>query len=114
MLPILMALGAGLLKHELVDKPEAQGQRNAAAAAARFSPWSGMGPESVGGVPKNPSLFNTLLQSAALGAMFGGAGGGAAGGAGAGGAAGAAGPGFIPATENPNSYWGGSYNFGGR
>ena len=106
MLPILLGLGAGLVKNQM-DKPEQARQRNLAATAAYYSPWSGMDAQSVGGLPKNGSLFNDLLQGAAIGSMFGGAGASPA-------PAGVQSAGQVaPATEQ-SSYWNQPYKMGGR
>lgn len=85
--PITMGLliggGAGLLKNELVDKPQHKRMQLAEAEKTRYSPWTGMQGQTL----TPPSAFGSALQGATTGAMIG-QGVGGMGGAGAGAGAG--------------------------
>lgn len=59
--------GIGLLKNELIDKPEAARQRKMQAEIARYSPWTHMDAHPVA----NPNALNSALQFGSTGAAMG-------------------------------------------
>ena len=63
----LIGGGVGGLKHFLVDKPQADKERQYQAETARWSPWTGIQSKYV----QNPSLFGGMLQGGMAGAAFG-------------------------------------------
>jgi hypothetical protein len=67
MLPLLIGAGAGLLKSQLVDKPQADRQRKLAATTAALSPWTGMTPE----MPQEANPLGSMLQGGLAGAQIG-------------------------------------------
>ena len=68
MLPMLLAgMGAGLLKSELVDKPQADRQRKLAATTAALSPWTGMTPT----MPQEANPLGSMMQGGLAGAQLG-------------------------------------------
>lgn len=75
-LPLALGAGAGLLKNELVDKPQNEALQAAEAEKTKWSPWTGMKGQTL----KPPSAFGSMLQGAATGAMIGQMGGGQGGG----------------------------------
>lgn len=64
-----MAAGAGLgaAKYYLNDKDQEKRDRQQQAEIARYSPWTGMKPESV----QSASLFNDALQGGTMGMGMG-------------------------------------------
>lgn len=58
--------GAGLLKSEVIDKPQAKRDRELAAKTQALSPWTGMQANPV----KEADPFGTALQFGATGAMM--------------------------------------------
>lgn len=68
MLPMLLAgMGAGLLKSELVDRPQADRQRKLAATTAALSPWTGMTPT----MPQEANPLGSIMQGGLAGAQIG-------------------------------------------
>lgn len=68
MLPMILAgMGAGLLKSELVDKPQANRERQLAATTAALSPWTGLTPT----MPQEANPFGSMLQGGLAGAQLG-------------------------------------------
>jgi hypothetical protein len=68
MWPALLAgMGAGLLKSELVDKPQANRERELAATTASLSPWTGLTPS----MPQEANPFGSMLQGGLAGLQFG-------------------------------------------
>jgi hypothetical protein len=67
MLPLLIGAGAGLLKSELIDRPQADRQRKLAATTAALSPWTGMTPE----MPQEANPLGSMLQGGLAGAQIG-------------------------------------------
>ncbi len=73
---LAIGAGAGLLKHELVDKPQHKRMQEAQAEITRHSPWTGMQGKTL----TPPSAFGSMMQGGMTGAMMGQmAGGGGAG-----------------------------------
>lgn len=66
-LPLALGAGAGLLKNELVDKPQNEAMQAAEAEKTKWSPWTGMKGQTL----KPPSAFGSMLQGGATGAMIG-------------------------------------------
>lgn len=60
-------IAAGLLKSELVDKPNEEKDRKLQAETARLSPWTGLKPGAV----KRADPFGTAMQFGATGASMG-------------------------------------------
>lgn len=98
-IPLAIGAGAGLLKNELVDKPQHKRMQRAQAEMTRYSPWTGM----QGKILTPPSAFGSMLQGATTGAMFGQM----AGGMGGMGGAGAMAPKNGMAMNYQGSQWGG-------
>lgn len=68
MLPMMLAgMGAGLLKSELIDRPQADKQRQLAATTATLSPWTGMTPT----MPNEANAFGSMMQGGLAGAQLG-------------------------------------------
>ena len=68
MIPALLAgAGLGLGKYYLEDKPKEQRDRQTQAEIARYSPWSGMKPESV----QSASMFGDVMQGGTMGMGMG-------------------------------------------
>lgn len=68
MLPMLLAgMGAGLLKSEMVDKPQANRERQLAATTAALSPWTGMTPT----MPNEANPLGSMMQGGLAGAQLG-------------------------------------------
>lgn len=68
MLPMMLAgMGAGLLKSELVDRPQANRERQLAATTAALSPWTGLTPS----MPNEANPFGSLMQGGLAGAQLG-------------------------------------------
>ena len=68
MLPMMLAgMGAGLLKSELIDRPQANKQRQLAATTAALSPWTGMTPT----MPDEANPLGSMLQGGLAGAQIG-------------------------------------------
>jgi hypothetical protein len=63
----LLGGGMGLLKSELVDRPQADRQRKLAATTAALSPWTGMTPE----MPQEANAFGSVMQGGLAGAQLG-------------------------------------------
>lgn len=83
-IPMAVGAGAGLLKHELVDKPQHKRMQNAQAEITKYSPWTGM----QGKILTPPSAFGSIMQGLSTGAMMSQMGGAGAGASGTGGAVG--------------------------
>lgn len=64
---LAIGAGAGLLKAELVDKPQADRQRKLAAATQRYSPWTGLQAQPV----KEADPVGSALSFGATGAQLG-------------------------------------------
>lgn len=62
---LAIGMGAGLLKSQLVDKPQADRQRQLAATTAALSPWTGMTPQ----MPEEANPFGSMLQGGLAGAQ---------------------------------------------
>lgn len=67
LIPMAIALGAGVGKHFAIDKPAADRKRALAATTERFSPWTGLHGQPV----DEPNLAGTALGFAANGAALG-------------------------------------------
>lgn len=65
-LPLAM-MGAGILKNELVDKPQAKRMAQAEAVKTAYSPWTGMQGQTV----QEPSSLDAGLKWGATGLMLG-------------------------------------------
>lgn len=63
---LAIGAGAGLLKNELVDKPEADRQRKLQAQIAAYSPWTGMKASPVA----NPSALGSMIGLGGTGASI--------------------------------------------
>lgn len=63
---LLAGGGAGLLKNVFAQQAAGK-QREAQAAVARYSPWTGMQAQMV----EDPNMFGDVLQGGAMGAMAG-------------------------------------------
>jgi hypothetical protein len=67
MLPMILGgMGAGLLKSELIDRPQANKQRQLAATTAELSPWTGMTPT----MPNEANPLGSMLQGGLAGAQI--------------------------------------------
>jgi hypothetical protein len=68
MVPMMLAgMGAGLLKSELIDRPQANKQRQLAATTAALSPWTGMTPT----MPQEANPLGSMMQGGLAGAQIG-------------------------------------------
>lgn len=64
---LAVGAGLGLLKHQLVDKPQQRAQGRVAAAQTQFSPWTGMGAGQLG--PQSSAL-GSMMQGGMTGAQL--------------------------------------------
>jgi hypothetical protein len=68
MLPMMLAgMGAGLLKSQLVDRPQADRERQLAATTASLSPWTGLTPS----MPSEANPLGSVMQGGLAGAQLG-------------------------------------------
>lgn len=71
MLPLLapLAIGAaaGVGKYFLSDKPRYNAEKKLAAETQRYSPWTGLQANT----PRNPSMFENVLQGGMTGLQLG-------------------------------------------
>lgn len=61
-------LAAGYLKNKLIDEPKEQQNRLLQAEIMRYSPWTGMRPDSI--APDTPAA-SSMLEGAATGLSYG-------------------------------------------
>jgi hypothetical protein len=66
-LGLLIGVGGGLLKSELVDRPKEERQRALAAETQRYSPWTGLQANKV----QEADPFGSAMQFGTTGAMMG-------------------------------------------
>ncbi len=66
---LAIGAGAGLLKNYAVDVPEANRQRQLAAATQRYSPWTG----NKATAPQDPNVMGSLVSGGVQGAQLGAA-----------------------------------------
>lgn len=64
---LALGMGAGLLKSELIDRPQADKQRQLAATTATLSPWTGMTPT----MPNEANPLGSMLQGGLAGMQVG-------------------------------------------